>query len=62
MDEESKTEKPAQENVPMLKKEIDGMTYVVGIHFSERSKETLEDKIKRMIILEGSEENFGGDS
>jgi hypothetical protein len=60
MVEEFRTEKSAQENVQMLKKKIDGMTYLAGVHFSEQSKETLEEKIKRMIINESSEGKLSG--
>ena len=47
--EEEKTvpvEKPA---VPMLQFEIGGIRYTVGVHFSEESTETLDDKIRKMI-------------
>ena len=33
-------------------KKIGRTTYVVDVHFSETSKETMEDKIKRLIINE----------
>lgn len=34
---------------PMVRKQIGQTTYIVRIHFSETAKETLEDKIKRML-------------
>ena len=34
---------------PCFRKVIGNTTYVVRVHFSETSKETLEAKIKRMI-------------
>ena len=34
---------------PCFRKEIGNTTYVVCVHFSETAKETLEDKIKRLI-------------
>ena len=34
---------------PCIRKTIDKTTYVVKVHFSETAKETLEDKIKRML-------------
>lgn len=34
---------------PLFKKQIGKTTYLVEVHFSETSRETLEDKIKRMI-------------
>ena len=39
----------AQDNPPALVKKIGKMTYIVRIHFSETSTETMEDKIKRML-------------
>ncbi len=41
---------------PCFRKVIGNTTYVVCVHFSEMSKETLKDKIKR-ILQEGYEEN-----
>lgn len=40
--------KPAGD-APALVKKIDRTTYIVRIHFSETSKETMSDKIKRML-------------
>ena len=34
---------------PCFRKVIGNTTYVVRVHFSETSKETLKDKIKRLI-------------
>ena len=34
---------------PCFRKVIGNTTYVVRVHFSEKSKETLRDKIKRLI-------------
>lgn len=34
---------------PLLRLKIDKITYLVGVHFSKTSKETLEEKINRMI-------------
>ena len=39
-------------SIPMVTKKINGMTYLVSVHFSESSKENLADKIKRMILSE----------
>ena len=39
----------SQDNPPALVKKIGKMTYIVRIHFSETSTETMEDKIKRML-------------
>ena len=37
---------------PALAVKIGGTTYLVHVHFSETSKETLEDKIKRLLKAE----------
>ena len=39
-----------EQNAPVLVKKIGKTTYMVGIHFSETSKETMSDKIKRLIL------------
>ncbi len=36
-------------DAPALVKKIGKTTYVVRVHFSETSKETMSDKIKRML-------------
>ena len=36
-------------NPPALVKKIGRTTYIVRIHFSKTSKETMSDKIKRML-------------
>jgi len=40
---------------PDLVKKIDKTTYIVRVHFSETSKETMSDKIKRMLRNEVSQ-------
>jgi hypothetical protein len=40
---------PTAEDAPALVKKIGRTTYIVRIHFSETSKETMSDKIKRML-------------
>ena len=37
------------DTLPCIRKTIDKTTYVVKVHFSETAKETLEDKIKRLL-------------
>ena len=34
---------------PTVKKQIGKTTYIVRVHFSETAKETMEDKIKRLL-------------
>ena len=41
-----------QEKVPTMTVRIDKTTYVVGVHFGKTSKETLKDKLKRMMLEE----------
>lgn len=38
-----------QKDAPALVKKIGKTTYVVRVHFSETSNETMSDKIKRML-------------
>lgn len=38
-----------QKDAPALVKKIGKTTYVVRVHFSETSRETMSDKIKRML-------------
>ena len=45
----------APEDFPALVKKIGKTTYLVHIHFSKTSKETMKDKIKRLIKQEVSE-------
>lgn len=37
------------EPCPAFKRTIDKTTYIVRIHFSQTSKETMADKIKRLL-------------
>ena len=37
------------QDAPALVKKIDKTTFVVHVHFSTTSKESMEDKIKRML-------------
>lgn len=43
---------------PDMIKEINGVTYVVKVHFKEGSGETMEQKIKRMLRSEVASMNF----
>jgi hypothetical protein len=36
-------------NQPCFRKVIGNTTYMVRVHFSKTSKETMEDKVKRLI-------------
>ena len=40
---------PETDTPPCVRKTIDKTTYLVRIHFSETAKETLQDKILRLI-------------
>lgn len=42
-------EAPANVPEPLLKTTIGKITYLVGVHFNKDSKETMADKIDRMI-------------
>ena len=43
---------PAAAPDPLLKTTVGKITYLVGVHFSEDAKETMADKIDRMIRRE----------
>ena len=43
---------PTVQDTPALVKKIDKTTFVVRVHFSTTSKESMEDKIKRMLKCE----------
>lgn len=38
-----------QKDAPALVKKIERTTYVVQVHFSETNRETMSDKIKRIL-------------
>ena len=46
------TQARAPEDAPALVKKIGRTTYVVRVHFSKTSTETMSDKIKRLIKRE----------
>ena len=41
-----------KEPVPYIKREIDGVTYTVIIHFNPGSRETAKKKIERLLLNE----------
>ena len=43
------SENQAEQTAPTMRKTIGGTTYIVTAHFSETSRETMSDKICRMI-------------
>ena len=43
---------------PMLSMQLGRTTFLIGLRFAEKSKETLEDKIKRLIKKDVQDENF----
>lgn len=45
---------PKTDDCPAFKRTIDKTTYVVRVHFSQTSKETMADKIKRLLREEVS--------
>ena len=40
---------PDQDNTVLVGKQIGKTTYLVRVHFSKTSKETMQDKISRML-------------
>lgn len=50
---ENKQMENKKANTPVaLRKQIGGTTYVVRVHFNEDAKESMKDKIKRLIANE----------
>lgn len=50
---ENKQMENRKTNTPVaLRKQIGGTTYVVRVHFNEDAKESMKDKIKRLIANE----------
>lgn len=47
--EDTTTNAPAKD-APALVKKIGRTTYIMRVHFSKTSKETMSDKIKRLIL------------
>lgn len=37
---------------PVVRRKIGGTTYLVKVHFNPDSKETLQDKLERMLVNE----------
>ncbi|MCI8786224.1 MAG: hypothetical protein HFI84_06140 [Eubacterium sp.] len=44
---------------PCLQKKIDKTTYLVEVHFSETSTQSIEDKLKRVILHDLEHEKQG---
>ena len=38
-----------QHTARTVRKQINGTTYIVRVHFNENARETMEDKIKRLL-------------
>lgn len=38
-----------QHTAPTVRKQINATTYIVRVHFNENARETMEDKIKRLL-------------
>ena len=43
---------------PMLSLQLGRTTFLIGLHFAEKGKESLDDKVKRMIRKDVQDENF----
>ena len=56
---EAKTKDLVQEEqVPYIKRTIEGAEYTVMIHFHSESKETAKDKVKRLLLKDALNGNF----
>ena len=49
--------KSSNRDHPVMTVTVGKASYRVGIHFNEQSKETLEDKLKRLLIMELKDQN-----
>ena len=47
-----------EEQVPYIKRNIDGAEYTVMIHFHPECKETAKDKVKRLLLKDALNGNF----
>ena len=43
---------PSGPEAPMVRRKIGKTTYLVKVHFNPDSKETLQDKLERMLVNE----------
>ncbi|MCC8044316.1 MAG: transposon-encoded TnpW family protein [Clostridiales bacterium] len=48
------------QEVPYIKRTIDGRTYTVKIHFNTETKETAKDKVKRLLTRELQSQRHAG--
>ena len=58
MEEVKKENTVQEEQVPYIKREIDGKLYTVMIHFQPGCRETAKDKIKRLLLKDALNGNF----
>ena len=49
---------PEATEQPMLSMQLGRTTFLIGLHFAEKAKESLDDKVKRMIRKDVQDENF----
>ena len=45
-------------DTPMLTMQRGRTTFLIGLHFAEKGKETLEEKVKKLIRRDVDSENF----
>ena len=49
---------PEATDQPMLSMQLGRTTFLIGLHFSGKGKESLDDKVRRMIQKDVQDENF----
>ena len=49
---------PEAQDQPVLSMQLGRTTFLVSLHFAEKGKESLDDKVKRMIRKDVQDENF----
>ena len=60
MNETKEKDMVQEEQIPYIKRNIDGAEYTVMIHFHSESKETAKDKVKRLLLKDALNGNFPG--
>ena len=60
MEEVNKENTVQKEQVPYIKRKIDGTVYTVMIHFQPGCRETAKDKVKRLLLKDAMNGNYPG--
>ena len=58
MNETKEKDMVQEEQIPYIKRNIDGAEYTVMIHFQPGCKETAKDKVKRLLLKDALNDDF----